>query len=361
MKTSPNPLRNVHRLAWVTAGATLLLICIGGVVTSKGVGMSVPDWPTSYGYNMFLLPWDKWSQGGVFWEHSHRLKGTVVGALTMALAIWLGFSKVSGTLKKLGYAALAAVVLQGLLGGLRVVMDAQVVGNTTFGVLFGVCHAALAQLFFLLVGVVVLLTSGLWHRIQGWRPVASAEAAKLRTWVVIGTVAIFVQLLLGATMRHQHAGLAIPDFPLAYGNVLPDTSAEAILRYNQQRVSFGHLHDITAFQVWLQMAHRFVAYAITAWIVACFIRARRVLPVGHLLRKFAALWLGLIGLQVVLGAATIWSGKAADVATAHVAVGALSLVTGGLFAVLSFRLILCPESGSLRSPSAAIPSGVPNR
>ena len=361
MKTDLNPLRNVHRLAWVTAGATLLLICLGGEVTSQGVGMSVPDWPTSYGHNMFTLPWEKWRQGGVFWEHSHRLKGTVVGALTFALAIWLGFSKVSSTAKRLGCIAVVAVVLQGILGGLRVRMDAQVVANTTFGVLFGVCHAALAQLFFLLVGVLVLMTSGLWQRIQSLRPLVGAEAVKLRTWVLIGCSAIFVQLLLGATMRHQHAGLAIPDFPLAYGNLLPDTSSEAIFRYNQQRDSFGHLNDITAFQVWLQMAHRFVAYAITAWVVACFLRARRVLPKGHLLRKFAGVWLALIGVQVVLGATTIWSGKLAAVATAHMAVGAFSLVTGGLFAVLSFRLILSSESENLRSPSAAFPSGVPNR
>ena len=115
--------RHIHYLAMATALSTLFLVCIGGMVTSKGVGMSVPDWPNSYGYNMFLLPWDKWSQGGVFWEHSHRLKGAFVGLLTMSLAISLWFSRVPDLLRKLGLVAFFGVVLQGVLGGFRVVFD----------------------------------------------------------------------------------------------------------------------------------------------------------------------------------------------------------------------------------------------
>ena len=79
----------LHRFAWFTAGATLLLICSGGMVTSKGVGLAVPDWPTTFGYNMFFFPVSKWV-GGIFFEHTHRLIASVIGFLTIILAIWLG-------------------------------------------------------------------------------------------------------------------------------------------------------------------------------------------------------------------------------------------------------------------------------
>ena len=80
--------RWLHRFAILTALATLFLICLGGLVTSKGVGMSVPDWPTTYGYSMFFFPFSKWV-GGIFYEHSHRLVASMVGFLTVALAVWL--------------------------------------------------------------------------------------------------------------------------------------------------------------------------------------------------------------------------------------------------------------------------------
>jgi cytochrome c oxidase assembly protein subunit 15 len=346
-------------MAWITAIATLYLICVGGMVTSQGVGMAVPDWPNSFGYNMFLLPWDRWSEGGAFWEHSHRLKGSLVGLLTLITAVWLGLSGASVGLKRLGWIALAGVVLQGLLGGLRVVFNSELVANTNFGVVFGICHAALGQLFFVLLGVLVLKTSGFWQRIGASSELAGADAVRVKRMVWIGVLAIFGQLLIGATMRHQHAGLAIPDFPLAYGGILP--SAEAVERVNHLRSLEGHLPEITGFQIWLHMAHRFVAYGIAVWVGLCLLASRRAFPQGHVLRRFSTAWAVLIALQVFLGAFTIWSGKAADVATAHVAVGALSLMTGTLFAVLSFRLILSSESGSLRRSSAALPSGVANR
>src|SRR4051794_9133744 len=78
----------LHRFAWLTLVATLLLICSGGMVTSKGVGLAVPDWPTTFGYNMFLFPVSKWV-GGIFFEHTHRLIASTVGLLTIILAIWI--------------------------------------------------------------------------------------------------------------------------------------------------------------------------------------------------------------------------------------------------------------------------------
>ncbi len=329
-----------------TVVATLFLVCIGGMVTSKGVGMSVPDWPNSYGYNMFLLPWDKWSQGGVFWEHSHRLKGAFVGLLTMSLAVSLWFSSVPELLRKLGLVAFFGVVLQGVLGGFRVVFD-----KHGWGAEFGVIHAAVAQLFFSLVCVIALMASRRW---QSWGSVSaeSTENSSLRLWAPALTILIFVQLIIGAAMRHQHAGLAITDFPLAYGRVWPDTSAGAIAGYNQARVSMMSYSDITAGQVVLQIIHRITAYSIAALVFLCWWRTRKAHLPGSPLRRFSNTWLGLILVQVTLGAATIWTGKAADVATAHMAVGALALMTGVLFSAAAFRLLPASPSPKLSRSSA---------
>src|SRR5438477_11916408 len=107
--------------AWFTAFATLLLICSGGMVTSKGVGLAVPDWPTTLGYNMFLFPASEWI-GGIFFEHTHRLIASTVGFLTIILAAWLWFADPRRRVRMLGIAAVGGVILQGVLGGLRVTM-----------------------------------------------------------------------------------------------------------------------------------------------------------------------------------------------------------------------------------------------
>src|SRR5437773_6941743 len=94
----------LHRFALLTAAASLLLICAGGIVTSKGVGLAVPDWPNTYGYNMFLFPPSKWI-GGIFYEHTHRLLGALVGLLTTMLAVWLWFSERRWWVRRLGILA----------------------------------------------------------------------------------------------------------------------------------------------------------------------------------------------------------------------------------------------------------------
>ena len=139
----------LHGFALFTAVATLFLICVGGVVTSKGVGMAVPDWPTTYGYNMFFFPFSKWV-GGVFYEHSHRLVASVVGFLTTILAVWLWVKEGRRWLRWLGVVAFVAVSVQGILGGLRV---------TQLKDELGIFHAALAQLFFVLICAIALFTS----------------------------------------------------------------------------------------------------------------------------------------------------------------------------------------------------------
>ena len=161
------------------------------------------------------------------------------------------------------------------------------------------------------------------------------------------TILIFLQLILGATMRHQHAGLAIRDFPLAYGKLWPDMGADAVARYNAQRIEVTEANPITAFQIGLQMAHRIMALVIlvcvatAAWRVRSSGFSRSGPPEGgtpnfQIVPRLTFAWLGLVLVQAGLGAWTIWSDKAADVATLHVLVGALSLVTGALWCIIAF-------------------------
>jgi cytochrome c oxidase assembly protein subunit 15 len=352
----------LHRFAVVTAAATLALLGIGGLVTSHGVGMAVPDWPTTYGYNMFFFPFSKWT-GGIFYEHSHRLVASGVGLLTTVLAVWLWLKESRARLRWLGVIAFFAVVLQGVLGGLRVVL---------FKDEIGIFHATLAQMFFALVCAIALFTSRWWKSLpspliprpsDGRGERQSGAHHGLGRLFLFATGLIFLQLVLGATMRHQHAGLAVPDFPLAYGRLLPAMDADSIADYNARRIETIAANPITSFQVGLQMAHRLVALLILVCVCMVALRARRAnremsFPLGRL----ASFWLGLIFLQIVLGAWTIWSNKAADVATAHVLVGALSLVTGTLGCIIAFRRSTGPveatalaaaSSGDARSDSFA--------
>jgi cytochrome c oxidase assembly protein subunit 15 len=152
-------------------------------------------------------------------------------------------------------------------------------------------------------------------------------------------VLILGQLILGATMRHQHAGLSIPDFPLAYGKIWPDTDAQAVAHYNQTRTEVEGYQFITAGQVILQMVHRLVALAIVISVLTCFVRTLRQFGWNNLLTKWSCGWFVLICGQALLGAATIWTGKSADIATLHVAFGALSLLSGALLTIVAFRMV----------------------
>lgn len=401
----------LHRFAVLTAVATLGLVGIGGLVTSHGVGMSVPDWPTSYGYNMFALPVSTWLTGGIFHEHTHRLWASVVGVLVVALTRWLGGraacvplmtvgaveivggigllqlgadwkgaghflagiggvvllggmvwaknAPAPGRLPLLGWAAFWLVQLQGLLGGLRVVLDAHVLADVRMGTAFGIFHGCLAQAFLVLVAAIALLTSRWWQ--AGFPSPQKREpqpaSTSLRRWFLFATLLIFVQLMIAATMRHQHAGLAISDFPLAHGKLWPDLSAAAVASYNFHRVEITAAHPITSFQIVLQMVHRIVALLIVVAVAICWRQARRErgrAAIGNPLRRLAGFWLGLILVQVGLGAWTIWSNKAADVATAHVVVGALSLVTGALGYLITGRRFAEPAPSPVVTDRAPV-------
>lgn len=308
---------------WLSTAAALILICIGGLVTSHGAGMAVPDWPNTYGYNLFFFPISKWV-GGIFYEHTHRLFASGVGLLTTILAVWLWRRERNSPLRWLGVVAFLGVVGQGVLGGLRV---------TLLKDELGIVHATVAQLFLVLLAVIATLTSRAWREATPSRPVSPG----LRAWLAFATGLILGQLILGAMMRHQHAGLAIPDFPLAYGQWWPRTDADAILRYNQARVEVHASNPITAFGVVLQMAHRLGAVTILLTVAGICARTWRERGTRCGLTRAGMAWLGLVVVQAGLGAATIWTGKSADIATAHVAVGATILVVGALLVLWSHR------------------------
>jgi cytochrome c oxidase assembly protein subunit 15 len=183
---------------------------------------------------------------------------------------------------------------------------------------------------------IALFTSRFWGKWSAGEKMFCV-ARGLRTLVLATTILIFCQLILGATMRGQHAGLAIPDFPLAYGKIWPDTSADAVSRYNAVRMDVISENPITTFQIILQMVHRIVALAIFILVAAAAWLSWKRLGGKNPLAKLAWSWLALIVSQIALGAWTVWSNKAADVATAHVLVGALSLVTGALWCIIAFR------------------------
>ena len=311
--------------AVLTAFVTFLLIGLGGLVTSHEAGMSVPDWPTTYGYNMFVFPLDKWI-GGIFYEHSHRLLASAVGLLTTILAVWLWAKDSRKWLHWLGIAAFLLVILQGILGGLRVRWNLD---------WLGVPHGAVAQMFLVLTTSLAIFTSRWW--IEAGKEKKISVPRGLASHVFYLTILIFIQLLIAATIRHQHAGLAIWDFPTAHGQAWPATSDAAIADYNAHRPAGLVGKPITAFQVNLQMIHRLVAYLIFLGVAALPFLARKKLGGADWLTKFSWFWLALLATQIGLGAATVLSNKAADVTTAHVMVGALALLTGAVWWLVAAR------------------------
>src|SRR6266571_7266544 len=214
----------LNRFAWLTCLAALLLICSGGMVTSKNVGLAVPDWPTTFGYNMFLFPVSKWV-GGILFEHTHRLMGSVVGFLTIILTVWLWVREDRRWVRNLGAIALVGVILQGILGGLRVTMMKDEIG---------IFHACVAQAFLGLLVVIALVTTNFWWSLAN-QGIDLQKIASTKMLVLAITIAIYLQLGLGATMRHQHRDLAILDFPTANGAWIPDTSTAALAQVNAWR------------------------------------------------------------------------------------------------------------------------------
>ena len=179
--------RGLHRFAVLVACATFFLIIAGANVTSHDAGLAVPDWPLSFGKVFPQMV------GNVFWEHGHRMIATAVGLLTIALVVYLQLREPRGWVKRLGWIALAAVIAQGLLGGLTV--------KLFLPLWVSAAHATLAQLFFLITVSIAMFTSSGWMSPPSF--VRSVENASLRPLSVLALAVILTQLVLGATLRHS--------------------------------------------------------------------------------------------------------------------------------------------------------------
>ncbi len=177
----------LHRYAIILAVCTLLLVVAGASVTSNDAGLSVPDWPLSYGRVMPPMT------GGIFYEHGHRMIATTVGFLTIILAVWLWRVEQRAWMKWLGMAALAAVIVQGVLGGLTVLF--------LLPRPVSIAHACLAQLFFSTTVSMAVFTSPSWKR--GPQMVDDAGTPSLRTLAPAVPIVVLCQLALGAAYRHK--------------------------------------------------------------------------------------------------------------------------------------------------------------
>jgi cytochrome c oxidase assembly protein subunit 15 len=281
--------RWLRRFTKLVACSTLFLIFAGAMVTSTGSGLSVPDWPTTYGQNMFTFPFSKWV-GGIFFEHSHRLIASTVGLLVVIQAIWLQRREPKKFVRRLGWLSLGAVVAQGLLGGLTVIF--------LLPKAISISHAGLAEIFFCLNVSIAFFTSSFY---QDLRKLEKGDAPVAMAWGL--TALVYAQILAGALMRHLGAGLAIPDFPRSFGRWIP---------------RFDSINIVAAF------VHRAGGFLVALMVIAMAIRLLRF-DRNHPLRFLSALLLVVVAAQVMLGAYTIWSGKQPYITSLHVMTGASTL------------------------------------
>lgn len=321
----------------LVAVSTAVLIFAGGMVTSNAAGLSVPDWPTTYGWFMFSFPVDKWV-GGIFYEHTHRLIASTVGMLIVILAIWLWRAERRRWVRNLGYIALAAVVTQGILGGITVLWYLPDP--------ISIAHASLAEIVFCLTVSIALVESPGWKRAYVAPPAArhgrqshGAAAATpndrvLQTLAIASVAMIYLQILMGATMRHTNAGLAIPDFPLAFGHLIPP-----------------HWDPKIA----IHFAHRVGALFVTVFLVA---------TTGHVfyhhrnrreLVRPSILLLVLLAIQITLGALTVLSGKQPLINSFHVVTGASVFVTSVVLALRAHRARFADAYVGQVPPQADLP------
>lgn len=292
----------IHRFAFATACFTVLLLMAGALVTSNDAADSVPDWPLAY--HRIIPPW----VGGIRYEYTHRVLAAIVSILTLTLAAWLASSEPRRWIRRLGWTALAMVVAQAVLGGLRVLMGRPA--------LFATVHAILAQVCFMALVSIALFTSSWWQRdLPTLDDSGSPSARSISLWT---TAVIFVQLILGAGFRHG-----------AFG-VIPHIIGACV---------------VTFFVIWTGRTIR--------------IRFRTVPE----LRRGVIYLHSTFGTQILLGVAAYWAILAARGAVqpsqtyviltvAHVLVGALTLASSLLLTLSCFRMIRSADAIAIDSNAA---------
>jgi len=298
----------LYRYAQFVVAAVVFLLVAGAMVTSTGSGLAVPDWPLSYGQLMPPM------EGGVFYEHGHRMVATGIGLLTIGLAIWLWRGETRRWLRRLGWWTLALVILQGLFGGMTVLLKLPVWTSAT--------HACLAQGFFLLTVFIALSLSPGWNRSVS---LPTGSDHEVRLWTTLATVVLYGQLVLGAVMRHMNAGLAIPDFPLAFGGLLPAAFPPPVA---------------------IHFAHRVGAVVAAAAVLMAAGSVLRHVPDRRDFRLPAGGLLVLTAAQILLGGTIIWTQRQPLVASAHVVTGAILLGTSFVLTARAWRFSPRREVGT---------------
>jgi len=291
----------LRRFTKLVAAWAVFLLFAGAQVTSTGSGLAVPDWPLSYG--MFFPP----MIGGIFYEHGHRIVAGVFGILTLIQALWLR--------KPLGWALFGTTVVQALIGGLTV--------KLLLPKPVSISHALVAEIAFGLAVAIAFFASRFYRDLRG----VERGAAPIGTTSVLVAI-IFLQIFAGAMVRHFGAGLAIPDFPLSFGRMVP---------------------PLVELPVIINFIHRCGAAVVLVAAIVMFVRLRRFGP-HHPLRQIAMLLLVFVAMQLFLGGATIWSGRRPVITSLHV-------VTGAATFALSLVLALTARTvgwRSSRKPSGAL-------
>ena len=302
----------VRRLSKLLVISTLLLIFAGALVKSHEVGLSVPDWPTSYGYQMFSFPLTDMI-GGIFYEHGHRMIATIVGLMTLILAFTIYYTDHRLWFKKTAFFALGLVIIQGLFGGLTVLLFLPTPVS--------VIHAILAQTFLM---VTIFISYGLSKERANRMLNESIDYKVLRFPTYLVTSIVFIQLIIGALMRHTESGLAIPDFPLSGGYIIPTFNQEMLNTIQSMQFESG-LPFVTLNQIIIHYLHRMGAIAVTISIGWLTLKIFQSKISNERIYRLTGYLITLLIIQITLGAFTIWSVKEPFITSIHVVNGALIL------------------------------------
>lgn len=317
-----------HRWAVVLACATFPLVWVGGLVTTTDSGMAVPDWPSTYGYNLFLYPWKSWITGpwALFLEHGHRLLGATVGMITIALVAVLLRADDRRWMRWMGVAALALVISQGALGGMRVVLD-----ERTLAML----HGCTGPLFFALTVAIAVFTSSRWRSATAGLASGMSQGCNfgsIRRLAIVTCILVYLQIVLGAVLRHVPIAAEPSTFLLA-------------VRFHLFLAAVLTLHVALLAWLILRRARSIRPFASLSLLLLVLITAQLTLGAGTWIVKFAVpTWASG---WISAGSAAVQDGGwlQTHIVTAHVAVGSLLLVTSLATALYAQRLL--PKSAAI--------------
>lgn len=337
---SPSPRNPAYKpgLAWFSALGSawvFVLVAMGAFTTSIGAGMAFPDWPLSNGS---LNPNGWLSDLAMFAEHSHRLSAGLMSTITIILAVWLWRTESRRWLRRLALAAVVLIFIQAFVGGLRVLLESQRVNmiDTSVGRLFAMLHACLAQVFVCFLAAIAAACSRFW---VDPKPASTTQSSsRLRQLGLVCCGLLLIQLGVAAVMRHSFAGLAIPTFP-------------------QSTAEGGWLPQTWDFRVSIHLVHRVIALVLALAITGFTTKLLRTAKLARGYKLGSLVLLGLLVLQIYLGAVVVLSGRKPELATAHVIVGALILTTTFLITWFMHRDVI--ESGPASSTQVS-PQSTPS-